>query len=231
MTIAAPIGLVRYEMHEMPSGILVVDDEPSIRTSLSVMLAEFGYPVRCAVDGFSALREIRQEIPEILLSDLHMPAMSGFELLLVVRRRYPAIQVIAMSGAFSGSEVPSGIPADAFYQKGSSMAALLHIFREMPRMKRRLPVEHRTVSPLWIRRIGIDPSGMAFVVVSCSECLRSFPQALEDKSPHIHEVECIHCGSLIPYEIVDPSDRIPPQASYASTRGAIVTKRASTLSN
>jgi CheY-like chemotaxis protein len=41
--------------------------------------------VRCAADGLAALVEINQEIPEILLSDLNMPGMSGFELLPLAR--------------------------------------------------------------------------------------------------------------------------------------------------
>ena len=89
--------------------LLIVDDEPSIRESLSSVLAEIGHPVRTAEDGFSALIEIRKEIPDTILSDLNMPRMSGFEFLSVVRRRFPAIPVIAMSGAFSGDEVPSGV--------------------------------------------------------------------------------------------------------------------------
>jgi DNA-binding NarL/FixJ family response regulator len=61
-----------------------------------------------------------------------MPGMSGFELLPVVRRRFPSIHVIAMSGAFTGGEVPQGLPADGFYQKGSSMDALLRIIGSLP---------------------------------------------------------------------------------------------------
>jgi CheY-like chemotaxis protein len=107
--------------------LLIVDDEPSIRYSLTCVLTEIGYNVRSAEDGFSALLEIRNEVPEILLSDLNMPGMSGFELLSEVRRQFPAIQTIAMSGAFSGDEVPSGIAADGFFQKGSSMGSLLRL--------------------------------------------------------------------------------------------------------
>jgi len=73
---------------------------------MSLVLGEMGYCVRSADNGFSALREIRQEMPDILLTDLNMPGMSGFELLSVVHRRFPAVHKIAMSGAFFGSEVP-----------------------------------------------------------------------------------------------------------------------------
>lgn len=119
--------------------LLIVDDDPTIRSSLSLLLTEIGYRVRCAQDGFSALRELQKEIPDILLSDLNMPGMSGFELLSVVRRRFPAILAIAMSSAFSGNEVPSGVAADAFYQKGSSMGALLQMIGTLRLMERRAP--------------------------------------------------------------------------------------------
>lgn len=112
--------------------LLIVDDEASIRTSLSCVLSEIGYVVRSAEDGHSALQEIGKEVPEILLSDLYMPGMSGFELLFEVRRRYPAIQTVAMSGAFQGDEVPSGVAADGFFQKGSSIGSLLRIMSGLP---------------------------------------------------------------------------------------------------
>lgn len=132
-------------MPETRTGILIVDDEPSVRMSMSLVLTEMGYQVRSAEGGSSALSEMRQEIPEILLSDLNMPGMSGWELLIEVRRLFPAIKVVAMSGAFGGDEVPSGVLADAFYQKGSSVGALLQILRALPQMTRRTPQPCRTV--------------------------------------------------------------------------------------
>ncbi len=117
--------------------VLVVDDKDCIRTSMSLVFEELGYSVRSAEDGRSALREIRRENPDILLSDIAMPGMSGFELLINVRRLFPAIQVIASSGSFAGNEVPDGVLADAFYPKGGSVSALLHILRSLPQMQRR----------------------------------------------------------------------------------------------
>jgi CheY-like chemotaxis protein len=118
--------------------VLVVDDKEWLRIAISLVLEEFGYSVRHAEDGHSALREIHQQNPDILISDLTMPGMSGFELLINVRRLYPAIKVIAMSGSFSGNEVPPGVLADAYYPKGGSVSTLLQAFRTLPRMKDRL---------------------------------------------------------------------------------------------
>ncbi|MGA2219264.1 MAG: response regulator, partial [Terracidiphilus sp.] len=104
-----------------------MDHESAIRTAMSQVLIGIGYQVSFAEDGLSALVEIGKEIPDIILSDLSVPGMSAFELLSEVRRRYPSIRVIAMSGAFTGKEASSGIAVDAFYQKGCGAGSLLKI--------------------------------------------------------------------------------------------------------
>ncbi len=109
--------------------ILVVEDDPFVRTSLSTVLSECGYCVRSVEDGFSALFELRNEIPDVILSDLHMPGMSGFELLAMVRIHYPGIAVVAMSGAFSGDAMPFGVTADFFHAKGESVGSLLQMLK------------------------------------------------------------------------------------------------------
>jgi CheY-like chemotaxis protein len=192
---------------------LIVDDEESIRMSLSQIFTEFGHSARSAKDGFSALSEIRQEIPDIILSDLNMPGMSGFELLSVVPRRFPAIQVIAMSGAFSGDGIPPGVAADAFYGKGTNVGSLLQIVEAMTHPERLPSLRHPSTSaPIWIPRNGHDPSGEAYVMITCPECLRSFPQVLDEAICSIHEAGCVYCSSLIHYAIVQPTDPASPQA-------------------
>lgn len=69
--------------------VLVVDDDPSVLEISSVVFKENGYEVRTAADGFEALIELRRSRPGVIVSDLAMPNMSGFELLSVVRRRFP----------------------------------------------------------------------------------------------------------------------------------------------
>src|ERR1700728_1241485 len=112
----------RPPMPTEKTSLLLVDDDIAICKLLSLMLAKSGYGVRSTADGFSALAEIRTEIPDILVSDLNMPGMSGFELLSVVRRRFPAIAVIAMSAMYSDATPSPRVAADGFYAKGSTSA-------------------------------------------------------------------------------------------------------------
>jgi CheY-like chemotaxis protein len=191
--------------------LLIVDDEPSIRTSMSLVLTEIGYWVRSAEDGFSALVEMRKELPDILVSDLNMPGMSGFELLSVVHRRFPWIQTIAMSGAFQGDEASSGVAAGAFYQKGSSLGSLLRILEALPRPKQMPPSRPAASAPLWIQRDERNSSGVACVTIACPECLRSFPQPLGGSIGQMRETDCIYCHTSIHYAIVEPVEPAPAQ--------------------
>ncbi len=203
----------RYVMPNTKVKLLIVDDDPSILMALSQIFIASGRSVRSAVDGFSALTEIRQEAPDILLSDLNMPGMSGFELLSVVRRRFPAIQVIAMSGAFSGDGIPPGVAADAFYEKGTSVSALVQIVKAMARPEHLPSLQHSNrLAPIWIPRNGHDPSGQAYVMITCPECLRTFPQIFSEDIHLIYETACVYCDSSIHYAIVQPTDPTTPQA-------------------
>src|SRR5277367_2355984 len=197
----------RLAMSPKETRLLIVDDDALICESLSFILAESGYRVRSSADGFSALVELRNEIPDILLSDLNMPGMSGFELLSVVRRRFPAIRVIAMSGAFSGDGVPPGVAADAFYEKGSDPESLLQIIEAMASPKRPSSFQHSgPLAPIWIPRNGHDPFGEPFIVITCPECLRTFSQILDKTIAAVRETSCVYCHSLIHYAIVQPTD-------------------------
>jgi CheY-like chemotaxis protein len=187
---------------------------------LSLALAELGFNTRTAEDGFSALREIRLQMPDILISDLNMPRMSGFELLSVVRRRFPEIHSIAMSGAFSGDEVPSGVAADAFYQKGSSMGALLQIMGNLQHQERRAARRIEPSDPIWIQRGAHDAQGDACLTIACPECLRTFPHTLGSSICQIREAICVHCDSSIRYAIVEPLSRLPSQTLHKSTSEA-----------
>ncbi len=202
-------------MPDLKSSILIVEDEESVRNSLAMVLSSLGHHVRSASDGLTALIEMRQEIPDILLSDLNMPGMSGFELLSVVRRRFPAVRVIAMSGAFSGDRVPSGVTADAFYPKGYGVALLMRTIESLTLSNRHL---REMPEPIWIQRNGQDANGAEFVTIACPDCLRTFPKTISGPASLIVETNCIFCRSSIHYGIVEPLDPAFPQRFQPTPR-------------
>lgn len=112
------LEIYRVIMIDFAARVLLVDDEPVLLESLSTILEANGFSCRTARDGFEALRCLRQTPPDIIISDLRMPNMSGFELLAIIRRRFPQIAVIVVSGEFVADVKTSGLLMNAFFQKG-----------------------------------------------------------------------------------------------------------------
>ena len=71
---------------ELPR-LLVVDDSLSARSSLSTLLRDTGYEVNTAIDGLDAMNQIRKSPPDLVLTDLEMPRMTGMELTSMIRGR------------------------------------------------------------------------------------------------------------------------------------------------
>src|SRR6185312_16280795 len=149
--------------------ILIVDDEPSVRATVAMLLAGKGYEICCADDGFDALLQMKSRVPELVISDLNMPQMSGFEFLSVIRRRFPQVLVVAMSGAFeAGDAVPGGVIADAFYAKGANNPGLLlELVADLFLTSASQASTHtRQSAPVWVPRNGKDARGIAYIVLT-----------------------------------------------------------------
>jgi two-component system nitrogen regulation response regulator NtrX len=82
----------------MNDTILIVDDEPSILSTLSGVLKDAGFSVLVARDGPEALRLLRQDVPRLVLLDIWMPEQDGLETLKKIKELYPQILVVMMSG-------------------------------------------------------------------------------------------------------------------------------------
>jgi len=74
--------------------VLVVDDENIIRSILSEVVGTFGYDRQTAADGYEALQLLKEKNFEIVLSDIHMPGMNGFDLIRETREVKPDIPFI-----------------------------------------------------------------------------------------------------------------------------------------
>jgi CheY-like chemotaxis protein len=222
-----------FTPHQQKTHLLVVEDEPIIRQLFAALLTTAGYSVSEAVDGFAALEEVRRKRPALILSDLNMPRMTGFELLSVVRRRFPAIRVIAMSGAFSGDTIPNGVSADAFYEKsGRHINTLVQVIEDIlinPEVVGKridpaslssepAPHSHYQSVALWVTRRG-NPINGPYILLSCHECLRSFPHhADHERTMQVESTPCVFCGNLISYALLDPSITHHPGYAPAKPR-------------
>ncbi|HEX8951381.1 MAG TPA: sigma-54 dependent transcriptional regulator [Polyangia bacterium] len=83
--------------------VLIVDDEANARTALAELLRDEGYSVETAADGFKALPKLEEFAPDVVVTDLKMPGLSGLELMAKVRERDPEGVVIVMT-AFGAVE-------------------------------------------------------------------------------------------------------------------------------
>jgi CheY-like chemotaxis protein len=196
--------------------VLVVDDEATIRELFVRLLEEEGYEVATAQNGFDALLKLKRFSPDVIISDLNMPQMSGFEFLSVVRRRFPKISVIASSGAYASTVVPTGVLADAFYAKGQHHPeTLLNDVAELIRTSAVQATAHQAATaPVWIPRNGKDSNGVPYIVITCTECLRSFPlNVTTEQNPEVLETPCLFCSNMVKY-IIDFSLSVtsPPKA-------------------
>ncbi|UCC43398.1 MAG: response regulator [Candidatus Zixiibacteriota bacterium] len=77
--------------------ILIVDDEVGMRDLLDKILSRDGYRVLLAGDGEEALEVLKNESPQLVITDMKMPGMGGFDLLRVIKKDYPGVGVIMMT--------------------------------------------------------------------------------------------------------------------------------------
>ena len=94
---------------EGPSlSILVVDDEPAVRKTLAEMLAAMGHRVMLADSGQNALQTLGGNDFDLVFTDLAMPEMDGWETARQIRKRWPEMNVVLVTGYGTGTEPPAG---------------------------------------------------------------------------------------------------------------------------
>lgn len=83
----------------MSRSILVIDNEPTVREVLAAMLRTAGMEVRVATHGQEAIAQARTAQPDLVLLDVQLPGVSGWEVLECLRREFPGLPVVMMSDA------------------------------------------------------------------------------------------------------------------------------------
>ena len=97
--------------------ILVVDDEPHIRATVTAMLESEGYDVIEATNGADALRAVEAAPPDIVLLDMRMPVLDGWGFAAELRRRGHHVPIVVMTAASDAARWASEIAAPAFVAK------------------------------------------------------------------------------------------------------------------
>ena len=78
--------------------ILVIDDERPVRVMLRQMLEKEGYEVEEAPDGAAGMKLLHDHLHDLIITDLFMPEKEGIETMIEVRRHFPQVKIIAISG-------------------------------------------------------------------------------------------------------------------------------------
>jgi len=79
--------------------VLVVDDHPMVLEGMKTMLAQinFVHLTGLAANAFEAMEKMKQDEPQIVITDINMPEVSGIELTAKIKKEYPKASIIAMS--------------------------------------------------------------------------------------------------------------------------------------
>ena len=112
--------------------VCVIDDDEHVRTTLAEILRRSGYSVVLASDGDMGLEVVEQSGAAIVVTDIVMPNREGIETNREIKRRFPAVRILAISGGGSKSsstdflELAYALGADDVLAKPFRMAELLH---------------------------------------------------------------------------------------------------------
>jgi len=127
--------------------VLIVEDDPSIALGLRINLEAEGYRVLAADDGEKGLLTARAENPELIILDVMLPGMNGFEVLRTLRQEGRAMPIIVLSARTGEMDKVTGLElgAEDYVAKPFSLAELLARVRAALRRGRPTPIITRTI--------------------------------------------------------------------------------------
>ena len=119
----------------MNKRVLIADDEPNIVISLEFLMQREGHTVSVARDGIAALEAIRRDRPDLVLLDVMMPGMSGFDVCQAVRadESLATVKIVLLTAKGRETDTTKGLAlgADAYITKPFSTRELAARVREL----------------------------------------------------------------------------------------------------
>ncbi len=113
--------------------ILVIDDEETMRGYLRMVLEKEGYAVSDAANGHEGLAACHADLPDLVITDLVMPNKGGLETIRDLKRDFPQLHIIAISGFGNDHEMQAArsLGADHVWPK---VDLRINLLRELPRL-------------------------------------------------------------------------------------------------
>jgi CheY-like chemotaxis protein len=107
-------------------GVLVVEDDGDLLALMEMILLDAGYRVRTARDGRAALDRVGEEMPDVILLDMRMPVMNGWEFARAFAERYGrAAPIVVVTAAENARLRAEEIGADGWLEKPFDLEAVL----------------------------------------------------------------------------------------------------------
>jgi len=116
--------------------ILIIDDDDTVRLSLKMLLEDAEYEVAEADDGEAGLDRMRENPADLVISDIFMPKKEGIETIDELRREFPHVRIIAISGGGRMDpdaylDIARRVGADASLFKPFDMKVLLNMVKRL----------------------------------------------------------------------------------------------------
>jgi CheY-like chemotaxis protein len=108
--------------------ILVIDDEPDVRDAVKRVLERAGYSVRTADNAIDAFAELERVATDVVITDIIMPKMNGVQAIESIRKAFPWVRIIAISGGGNfgiSTYQPTAITTTAYLASAEAAGAHL----------------------------------------------------------------------------------------------------------
>src|SRR4051794_38546039 len=112
--------------------VLMIDDDPDIRQLIAFALVDEGFEVDEAADGHEALELVGRQHPDVILLDMKMPGMDGWEFVKVYRERYGhQAPIIVITAAHDAAKRGAHVKADSYLSKPFDLDMLVERVSEL----------------------------------------------------------------------------------------------------